>query len=171
VARVPAHMEWGAGFPTPLHHQRPVPGLGDGPDRAAVSSESQHSRIGSRLFHCADAPSRSGGQSVLVSEDLGAFVFTSGSTTVKVTAVIDRMLTWLGNPTIAESRSQMSALFQGGDYVASSRDALPVVLGGVQPTRTQGNAKPMTASAAHTCLHRRLLDATSTCGRVNLRLR
>lgn len=59
---VPARMEWGAGFPTPLHHQRPVPGLGDGPDRAVVLSGSQHSCIGSCFFHWADAPARSGGK-------------------------------------------------------------------------------------------------------------
>ena len=68
-------MKRGAGFPAPLHHQRPVPGLGDGAGRTVVSNRHPHYCVGG--FDGVDAASRNGGGSpALVCEDLRAFVFT-----------------------------------------------------------------------------------------------
>lgn len=54
-------MKRGTGFPTPLHHQLPVPGLGDGAGRAVVSNRIPHFCVGVCDFDGVEAASRNGG--------------------------------------------------------------------------------------------------------------
>ncbi len=90
-------MKRGAGSPAPLHHQLPVPGLGDGAGRTVVSNGNPHFCVGVHDFDGVDAASRNGGWlSVLVCEDLRAFVFTRCSTITTMDSFIDRMLTEFG---------------------------------------------------------------------------